>query len=197
MDRTQIIRAVQVRIDDVVTDNSIEVISNPIIDQILDEQLSNAFRILPIRFLPKSTITGTPTEVQSGLYKLSLPSDYMRLVRFKTNNLLRPLTEFDLVSEGSQDNVFMYHPYVSGGNARPKGCVISGTTQQLLYNSTATGTVEDSWYVAFPTPEDVTETILDPVAWFIASAALTILGDSAGATNAMNKVTEFINLNQI
>lgn len=193
MDRTQIIKAVQVRIDDVVTDNAIEVVSNPIIDQMLDEQLRNAFKFLPVRFLPQKTITGTPALLQSGLYEITLASDYLRLVKFKTDVLNRPLYESDLVSEGTRDHVFMYHSYASGGNSRPRGCV---TNLKLAFNSTATGTVENSFYVAIPTPEEVTTEILDPVAWYIASAVLLIIGEEKASQNAMSKVVEFITKNQ-
>lgn len=197
MNRTQIIKAVQVRIDDVVTDNAIEVVSNPIIDQMLDEQLRNAFKYLPVRFLPQIAITGTPSIVQTGLYELILASDFLRLVKFKTELLTRPLMESDLVGEGSRDHVFMYHSYISGGNSRPRGCITkSGSIYKLLFNSTATGTVSDSFYIATAEAEHVTDEILDPVAWYVASSVLQIMGDVAASENAMKKLIEFLTKNQ-
>lgn len=197
MERAQIVNAVQLRIDDVITDNAIQVITNPYIDQMLDSELINVFKTLPAKFLPQKSIAGTPTEVQSGLYKIVLPEDYLRIVQFKTENLTRPLTESDLVGEGSRDHIFMYHPYVSGGNSRPRGCVVkSGSVKALTYNSTATGTVENSFYIAFPTYDDVTAEIIDPVAWFIAASVLQIIGETDASNNAMKKVTEFLIKNQ-
>jgi len=192
MNRTQLIKAVQVRIDDVVTDNAIEVVSNQTIDQILDEQLSNAFKFLPVRFLPFKPITGTITETQAGLSEITLPTDFLRLVRFNTTNLTRPVTESDLVTEGGRDHIFMYYSYVSGGNSRIRACVTKNTGLKLMFNTSAPGTVTEGFYIAIPTPEDVTVEILDPVAWYIASTTLQIMGEVEAGKAALNKVTEFL-----
>lgn len=193
MNRTQIIKAVQVRIDDVVTDNAIEVVSNQTIDQILDEQLSNAFKFLPVRFLPFKPISGTISETQAGLSEITLPSDFLRLVRFQSTILTRPVTESDLVTEGGRDHVFMYYRYVNGGNSRVRACITKNTGLKLMFNASEPGTITEGYYVAIPTPEDVTAEILDPIAWYIASAALQIMGEAEAGKAALNKVTEFLN----
>jgi len=193
MDRAQLIKAVQVRIDDVVTDNAIDVVSNSTIDQLLDEQLCAAFKFLPVRFLPFKPITGTITAIQAGLSSIPLADDFLRLVTFNTTILNRPVYESDLVSEGTRDHVFMYSPYVSGGNARPRACITKKSGLTLQFNTSEPGTLTEGYYIATPTPEDVTADILDPIAWYIAGTVLQVMGEIEPAKSALLKVTEFLN----
>lgn len=196
MTRDELILAIQTRADDVLTDVAIEVVTSPLINEILDQQLSNVFKLLPIRFLPYKSFTGSIVPVEAGLlYSIALPSDFLRLVRYKTTILKRPIMEPDLVTEGGRDHVFMYSPYTSGGNTRVRGCINAIDTLKLLYNATGEGTINESTYVAVPTEASVTDTILDPVAWYVASVALQITGEVEASKNALSKVTEFLTNN--
>lgn len=196
MTRDEIILAVQTRADDVLTDVAIAVVSSPLINGILDQQLINVFKVLPIRFLPYKSFTGTIVPVTEGLlYSIALPADYQRLVRYKTSVLKRPIMEPDLVTEGGRDHILMYHPYVAGGNTRVRGCINKIETLKLLYNASEAGTIEESTYVGTPTEASITALIIDPVAWYVASVALQILGELEASKNALLKTTEFINHN--
>lgn len=196
MTRDELIYAIQTRADDVLTDVAIEVVTSPLINEILDKQLRNVFKLLPIRFLPYKSFTGSIVPVEPGLlYSISLPADFLRLVRYKTTILKRPIMETDLVTEGGRDHVFMYSQYTSGGNARVRGCINAIDTLKLLYNATGEGTINEATYVAVPDEADVSETILDPVAWYVASVALQITGEVEASKNALSKVTEFLTNN--
>lgn len=193
MDRDLLIAAIQTRIDDVNVDAAIDVVSNPLLTSILDQQLANCFKVLPIRLLPYKEFTSSISTEQTGLCSVELPDDFLRLVRFKTTPLLRPIMEADLVSEGSRDHIFMYQSYVSGGNAKVRGCLVKGVKKKLIYNASEAGSREESLYVSTPTHLDVADEILDPVAWYVASVAFQILGEQPSSQAALAKVNEFLN----
>lgn len=200
MTREQLISAVEIRMDNVTDDNAIEVVGNANVDYLLDEQLVNAFMFLPAYVLPQSSFTSnTVNSVMDRVNKITLPDDFLRLVRFRTAGMKRPLTESDLVKEGSPEHKMMYHKYTGGGTSRPKGCIAfwAETPAKVLEYNLATGdsgTPVEARYIATPTVSDVTDELLDPVAWYIASAVLGSMGQEQPATYAMNKVQEYINL---
>lgn len=192
MERHQLEKEVKLRMNDLVSDNAIEVLSNPVVSAMLDDQLILSYKFLPVRLLPKKPITGEISHIAATLYSIPLPQDFLRLVRFSTTKLQRPIYENDLVGEGTRDHVFMYNLYMSGGNSRVRGVVVKNDSIALQFNSTESGSVKDSYYIAEPTIDEMPEEIVDPVAWFIASAALMILGRTDASIKAQQKVNEFI-----
>lgn len=200
MERSQLIKAIQLRIDDIVTDNAIEVLSNPYVDQLLDDQLALAFMYIPSHYLPqKSFASNSPSQVNTVVYSIPLPTDFLKLVRFSTTLYERPITESDLIKEGTSERKLMYQPYTSGGNARPVGLIQqnqSGRVLEYTVGPGSPGAIKEAQYVAKPTADDVTVEILDPVAWYIASSVLQILGEIEASKSALSKVQEFVTTNK-
>ena len=199
MTREQVIKAVLVCMDDAVTDNSIEVVANPVVDQILDAELSNAFKFLPAYMLPQKSFLSQPgVDILPGIARVKLPDDFLRFVKYRTTKHRRPLSETDLVAEGSPQHKLMYGQY-TGGIVRPKACITLYEGSKWLEYTTPkdnSGTALEALYVSVPTSDDVTTETISPVAWYVASSALAVMGEAEASKFAMSKVQEFVTIKQ-
>lgn len=188
--------------DNITDDGSIEIVGNANVDYMLDGQLKASFLFLPAYLLPQTSFLGAVgVGVVSGVSRVALPSDFLRLVVYRTSEMKRPLTEKQLVREGSPEHSLMYGKYTGGGKSRPVGCItyyndMASLVLEYSASSSNAGTAIEAQYIATPEPADVTDELLDPVAWYIASAVLGSMGKTELSQYALNKVNEYINLKQ-
>ena len=200
MTREQLINAVKVRMDNITDDGSIEIVGNANVDYMLDGQLKSAFMFLPAYMLPQTSFLGAiGVGIVAGVSRVTLPDDFLRLVVYRTSEMKRPLTEAQLVREGSPEHSLMFGKYTGGGKARPVGCItydnsLASLVLEYSASSSNAGTAVDAQYIAIPEPSDVTDELLDPVAWYIASAVLGSMGKETLSQYAMNKVNEYLKL---
>ena len=177
MDRSDIIKQVQVRLDELSPfEDTEEVPSITYIDKLLDASTDAVFFILPTKKLPatdKSVMKLTKGKMKGEFY-LVAPTGYIRLALVDFADWKRPVTEVaDSFVEKLQGSV-----YTMGKPTRP---VVTerkfGNTVSLhFFTLPSVDSVMNLQLIMSMKPEDCPELLIDAIAWQCAADVLASLG---------------------
>lgn len=200
MDRKSIIARTRVKMDEMVSGPSSQVVEEPTLDIILDETVDQLLQMVP-RYLiiPKTFAAADIVHGENALTGyVVLPTDFLRLYSFKMTEWLRPVT--DVISQDHPDFVLQGSSATMGKIAKPV-CVIryelSKTKFVLDYFSVKTvHTIDHALYIPVTKAEDLQENLIPPLTWLLVAKAFQIYSnDEQAQAKAMGQVQNWINLN--
>jgi hypothetical protein len=203
MDRRKIISKIRIKLDEILTDSSSQIIQDPTIDIVLDETVTELLLMVP-RYLIKAKPLATPGP-GSGIAKTDttvgyvvLPDDYLRLYSFKMTEWLRPVTQ--AISEDHPDFIHQQNTATRGKKAKPV-CVLRYDQDEeafvLDYYSVDTAhTIEYGLYIPVTIAEELQDNLIDPLTWLVVAKVLQIYSDNdQGQQKAMQQVVNWITIN--
>lgn len=164
--------------------------NNPLdqmIESLLDESAVEVLMKAPFYRLDITTWDAEPVayEKDPTTGYILLPEDFLRLVYFRMDDWLRPVTE--LATKGDPVSLRQYNKHIRGGVARPIG-VLSKTADGMIieYYSTFTKDhhVEDFQYIRKAAAEEISDQMVDALCWICAGKVLIVIGRADQAKNA-------------
>lgn len=200
MNRSQIIKAIQAKMSDVMPGNQIEVASHPFIDTLVDDCVHGLYSILPVNILPVTTISSTPFIVQDSdvkVYRIEVPAKYVKLVSFKLEAWLRSVNS--TIQMNSARHHAQFFKYTYGGNRRPVVTLVTDPVKGRCleyYTSATSGSYQEATCVVSSTVDQVPDNLVDVFTWYAASVALQAMQEIEASKAAMERVTIFIQANQ-
>jgi len=195
MTTADIITKVKLKLDEVSTLDTNDVIADTQISGLLDEGVKEILMKVPLHLIVPTAITASATAGTPNT--LVLDKDYLRLHSFKGSAWNRTLTE--VIPDESPKSVYKEFVSTRGSDTKPKLFLSrSGSNYVLQWFGTATVTTKN--YVKAITAsllQDGTTGIdlTDVLAWQVAGNVLLIAGDEQ-AKACYAKVEEFIKANQ-
>jgi hypothetical protein len=202
MDRLEIISKVRIKLDEILSDLSSQIVQSATVDVILDETVTQLLLMIP-RHLVKAKAMATPPG--SGTVKpdptlgyVVLPDDYLRLYSFKMTEWIRPVIQ--AISEDHPVYVLQHNTATRGKKAKPV-CVIrydqTEAKHVLDYYSVETDhTIEHALYIPVTIADNLQDNLIDPLTWLVVAKVLQIYSnDDPGQQKAMQQVANWIKLN--
>ena len=192
MSTTELVNKVKTRIDEVsasgdaLVDVGVENTKpyDSIIKELLDESATEILLKAPFYRLPitdgkdSAQVKGDDSDDKIG--KLTLPEKFLRLVSFKMQSWLQPVTTFAL--PGDEVAIKQSNKYIRGGVAKPVAVLYKNSTSPYAdYYSVATKDdhkIEELLYIERKTAVDMAGTDMeDAMCWVCAGKTLGVLGE--------------------
>jgi hypothetical protein len=194
MDRNRLIQAVKVRMDEITPDDSINVVDNPLVDQLIDEQVLSFLEFMPPDLLEcKYNIDVQLVGFPDGHGDIFLPEDFLKLVRVRMGEWDKAVTL--TINENSPLALMQNHRYTRGGTKRPvviRSHNPSGHRVLRYFSVVSNHSLQEFVYIPKMKAEEVGDNLLDPLAWYIASVAFQVLENMEASKMAMARVVEYI-----
>lgn len=199
MERQSIIQKVQLKLDEITPYDSGEIVNNGFVDELLDDSVKTLLLKLPgYLTAPASMGIATGTDNGDGTGYVQLPDDFIRLVSFKMGEWSRAVT--DPITEDHPKYNLQKNVYLRGKPVKPVAVIrniYDSSSKKILeyYSVVSSHTIERAMYVKSDVAENMSEEIIDALAWQCASDALIIMEEPDLAKLALGKVDEYVQLN--
>ena len=194
MERNQIIKAVQARINEVTAKNSIDVIPNGLIEQLLDSAALSFLMTVPVKLLPKTSASPVLVANTDGTGYFPVPSDYLRLVQFIMDDWTQPVVE--LYVEGTLNAKLQHFKYTRGTFSKPAGILSvddNGLPCIYYYSTLSSVHVMSRFvYVKKELPENLPEVLIDLFAWYTCSLVLQAKEESELSKLALDRFSSLV-----
>lgn len=203
MERDIIIKKVLARLDEVSHSESIDLVPDPTISLLLDEGIDTFLLMVPNHLIKDHLYdfsAGSNEVYDHYTGFITLPENYLKLVRFRMHSWKRPVTE--PIYPSSPEYVLQSNKYLRGTPDRPIAAIRYSPdyeTQVCEYYSVYENdhSVTEAHCIVKTTPQELQENLTDPFAWFVASTAAAVQGAEKAAQYAMGKVQEFLQVNTL
>jgi hypothetical protein len=164
-------------------------------EQFLDESGKWVARNVPLHSLgvgKELCRDGLKTNAD-GSGSLPLPSDFIRIIRFKMKDWLRPAGK--IIYDDSPLYAQQFNPILRGGISKPVVAICQGETLLEYYSSPSRhrAQIEDARYFGFDKlDDDYPVNLHDIVAWRVAEMVAEVMGDAPTAQVCQNKIQEYM-----
>jgi len=176
MERIKIIKAVQTRLNELTSKNSIDIIPNALIESLLDSVALNFLMSAPVFILPKVHATPSVVGKSDGTGYFLVPSDYLRLVSFRLDDWIYSVN--DLLIDGTIQAKMQHFKYTRGTVNRPVGVLSfdgDGAKRIEYYTAlNANPTVDEFVYIKFVKPELLPDNLIELFCWMVVSEVLQV-----------------------
>lgn len=128
-----------------------------------------------------------------GSGSLPLPSDFLRLLRFRMKGWMRPVTA--AMTDADARYVQQANRTLRGGEARPVAAIVEGGTRLEYYSSSLgkQARVVEARYFGISSTEDAyPDNLIEITAWKTAELVLTSISDAGAAQQCAAKVNEHL-----
>lgn len=194
MERSALINKVKTRIDEVCASGDVIVevdVENTkpydsIIDELLDESALEVLLKAPFYRLPITKDTNMQATKDSSddyIGIVNIPTGFLRLVSFKMQGWLQPVTSFAL--PGDEVAIKQSNKYIRGGIAKPVAVLFrDGTNTYAQYysvNSVDKHNVSEFLYIKKHSATELADAsaeLVDAMCWLCAAKTLGVLGEN-------------------
>lgn len=179
------------RIDEIspqVTDGTVAAYS---IEEFLDEAVAQLIGVAPGHLLPSTDFSqSVVTSKTDGSGSVVLPVGFARLIEFRMEGWLRPVTKAIDTSHPRYSRQF--NRATRGGVAKPI-VVINGNNLEYYSLPTAENhKIETAKCITALKPSEVPEVLTDALCWIAAALVLEVQNESTAAELARRRMTEII-----
>lgn len=215
MNRGSIVSQVLMRMDEISPFANVQAMQNVPVEKFLNQSAEELLYMLPSFIIGKSlpipteetvkeTVEGKVVDVVkrlgvvdviAGIGSLPIPTDFIKINRFKMAAWQRPVTE--AISEQSPEYAQQFNKYQRGGVAKPVVAIVSNGDKKTLeyYSVPASDTthkVKEASYIPHMLPENLPEHLIEPLAWLTAYTVFLVMGQEQSSSAALLKVTQYI-----
>ena len=157
--------------------NFVEQDSFPI-EQFVDEAGRRVIMLAPLRTLGEGNNTKAPTSksFENGVYTVTLPEGFARLITFKLSSWKRSVRE--VIYDTDPTYAWQLHPATRGGEEKPVVAITRGGTELEAYSSNSNvAAIVDFACIIYNDANDVPEKLAEATAWMTASLYLASMGE--------------------
>lgn len=144
----------------------------------------------PLRLLPQRDFsTAEIVASGDGSGTVALPEDFLRLAAFRLRGWLRPV--FETIDTDDPTYSRQLNPVTRGGPAKPVAALLRNTDRlQLQWFSLPPGIeprIARALYVADLAPEELPDTLSDPLCWLAAALVLAVTNEAEASAAARQR----------
>lgn len=200
MTRENIIKQILLRIDEISPFQDADIIDNNLIDGLLNETAEDVLMKLPLHLLPTSTPGSWQVQIDDYLMIITLPSDFLRLIKLKLSGWNKPVNEL-LPEEHPKFQLQYNNKYLRGTVNRPIAFIVNSTTnaskQIFAFGKGTTNAVSQFYYCKKLVAELIPDNILEPMFYMGAFKVLVAMEKPEVAKVAMTQFENFVKRNTI
>lgn len=205
MDRNSIKEAILAKMDEISPFETIDVIWDSLMEQVIDEACNNYLMLVPIHLVNSNSIT-TSTFVNNddGTGYIRLPLDFLRLSGFKMKGWRRQVS-IPITQESPRYNLQL-NKYTRAGIAKPMVALVNKLQATQTYLSTVLelfpiyydwqySDIETALYIKKTLPENLQDNLLTGYLWYATSQLLLSMERPDFAKVATSKFEEYVKSN--
>lgn len=193
MDRSALIRKIQIRMDELtpIGENITHPFENSI-NSILDESHRQLLSECPVHLLTVKDISEDVTyDLTGSIAYVKRPNKFLRLVRFKFSDWINPATKF--ITQDHPEYKIIENGVIRGGKVNPVVVLIHKDLVRCFacYQVSTDNSKQYLYYIEEGEIEDLDDKVTDALAWLTCAKLMQVF-DIAGFEKAADRYKEFM-----